>query len=449
MSVVLTKFSSSHLRHHLFNYLLQHHVRSLSHLPTQTPPKPSQASNHTSLISLAHLLQSYAFPQSQLHDFLKKNTFLSTFDVADVEKSLGILLSFNLPQKSILSIISDCPSVLDLGFLKNWEMGFQGLGFSRVSPLLVHSVLQHCRRFHFGPNEVNCSLLMLRNLGFSDESVTRVFEEFPCVIAMRSRDIARKLGFLRELGIGFEEIDQICCCFPRVLGIGDGLKQLFNEFKDLGFSNNEIRREIVENPRILSMEAGELPRFLQLLRNLKCRLSIKERIQNMGEFRGGFEAKLRVDCLCRHGMIRRDALNVLKREPRLILYALKDIEKKIEFLVHKMGFNIGCIVEVPEYLGVSFEKQIVPRFGVIDWLRSNGGLGSEVGLRDLIKLSRLKFYNLYVKPYPECEKMFGRFAESSRRRDRHVGLWKMFKPKSYPQTKEDLENMKVFMETAV
>ncbi|KAK9153978.1 hypothetical protein Sjap_001458 [Stephania japonica] len=448
MSSLLTKFTSPH-RHHLFNYLLQHHVRSLSHLPSQTPPKPSQAPNHRSLTPLAYLFQNHAFPQSQLHEFLRKNRFLWSFDVADVERSLGILSSFNLPQKSILSIISDCPSVLELGFLRNWESGFQGLGFSRVSPMLVHSVLLHCRRFNVGPNEVNCSLSMLRNLGFSDESVTRVFEEFPCVITMRSCDIDRKLGFLRGLGIGLEEIDRICCCFPRVLGIGDGLKELFNEFKDLGFSNNEIRREIVENPRILSMEVGELLRFLQLLRNLKCRLSIKERILSMGEFRAGFEAKLRVDCLCRYGLIRRDALNVLKREPRLVLYALKDIEKKIEFLVHKMGFRIGCIVEVPEYLGVSFEKQIVPRFGVIDHLRSNGGLGSEVGLRDLIKLSRLRFYNLYVKPYPECEKMFPKFVESSRLRDRPVGLWKMFKPKSYPQTKEDLQNMKLFMEYAV
>ncbi|KZV37135.1 hypothetical protein F511_15055 [Dorcoceras hygrometricum] len=64
-----------------------------------------------------------------------------------------------------------------------------------------------------------------------------------------------------------------------------------------------------------------------------------------------------------------------------------------------MSFDIQCLVEVPEYLGLNLDKQIVPRFKVIDHLRSNGGLGDEV--------SRLKFYNLYVRPYPELEKVYG------------------------------------------
>ncbi|KAL2464558.1 Transcription termination factor [Forsythia ovata] len=41
--------------------------------------------------------------------------------------------------------------------------------------------------------------------------------------------------------------------------------------------------------------------------------------------------------------------------------------------------------------------------------RSIGGLVDEFGLRDLLKLSRLRFFNLYVKPYPECVKIYGRF----------------------------------------
>ncbi|KAF8399615.1 hypothetical protein HHK36_015484 [Tetracentron sinense] len=87
----------------------------------------------------------------------------------------------------------------------------------------------------------------------------------------------------------------------------------------------------------------------------------------------------------RHGLIRREAFKMLEREPRSIIYELVDIEKKIEFLVHKMGFSIGCLIEVPEYLGVNFEKQIIPRYSVIEYLRSKGGLGSEVGLKGLIK----------------------------------------------------------------
>ena len=118
-----------------------------------------------------------------------------------------------------------------------------------------------------------------------------------------------------------------------------------------------------------------------------------------------------------------------------------------------MKFDVLCLVDVPEYLGVNFEKQIVPRSNVIAYLRSKVGLGRRlgwVGLKPFINLSRLRFYNLYVKPYPECEKMFGRFAGDIEDENQHpVGMWKLFKPKKCPESKEDLKNMKSFMELVV
>ncbi|KAF8399616.1 hypothetical protein HHK36_015485 [Tetracentron sinense] len=145
------------------------------------------------------------------------------------------------------------------------------------------------------------------------------------------------------------------------------------------------------------MEAGELSRCLEMLRALKCRIAIKEKILSKGHFRAEFEVKLRVDCFYRHELIRREAFKVLEREPRSIIYQLVDIEKKIEFLVHKMGFSIGCLIEVPEYLGINFEKQIIPRYNGIEYLRSKGGLSSEVGLKGLIKPSRLREYMKWRK----------------------------------------------------
>ena len=153
--------------------------------------------------------------------------------------------------------------------------------------------------------------------------------------------------------------------------------------------------------------------------------------------------KLRIDCLCKYGLIRREAFSIIGREPRVILYDVKEIEKKIDFLLNEMKFDVQWLLDVPEYLGISFEKQIVPRHNVIEYLRSIGGLGDEVGLKSLIKLTRLKFHNLYVKPYAECEKIYGRFPEQVNQKNQHpVGMWKLFKPQKYPQSKEDAKNIR-------
>ena len=47
-----------------------------------------------------------------------------------------------------------------------------------------------------------------------------------------------------------------------------------------------------------------------------------------------------------------------------------------------------CVVDMPKLLGVSFEKQIVPRYSVVECFRGKGAIGFEVGLKDLVMPSR-------------------------------------------------------------
>ncbi|PNY04467.1 transcription termination factor family protein [Trifolium pratense] len=415
----------------------------------------STISNHTTShyrkqISLANLFQTYGFPSSTLHNFLSKNHFLFNSDPSQLRKSLTTLFSFQIPQKTLISLVHDCPSVLEPQFLHNWELGFPQLK-SKVcnpSPLMIANLLRCSRRFQLNPVEISEKVVVFRGLGFSDDVLVRVLEEFPSAVVMSESEIVGVIDFLVEFGVSRDEIDRVVRLYPRVLGFGveNRLKPLIHELRDLGFLRREVRAEVVRDPRILGMEIGEFSRCLKLLQSLKCREAIKERIFGEGLVRACFEVKLRVNCLCSHGLIRRDALKVLWKEPRLMTYDLEDIEKKIEFLVHRMQYGIDCLHEVPEYLGVNFEKQIVPRYNVIEYLNGKGAIGFEVGLKDLIKPTRLRFYNLYVKPYPECEKIYGRFSGKVEIKRKHpAGLWKLFKPQKFTQTDEDVKNMKTFM----
>ena len=72
-----------------------------------------------------------------------------------------------------------------------------------------------------------------------------------------------------------------------------------------------------------------------------------------------------------------------------------------------MEFPVRNLIEVPNYLGVNFHKQILPRYRVIAYLRYKGGLGVEVTLKTMMRLTRNQFYNKYVWPYPDCENIFG------------------------------------------
>lgn len=395
------------------------------------------ASHHS---NLAPLFQRYGFSPSQLPDFLRKNEFLLDSSPSEVEKSFKILLSLKPSQDFLVSTVSSCPRVLELEFLKKWQKGVLKLRICNITSKAVKNVLEFARKLGLSPDEVLQCILYLKDLGFSEGAIIRILEEEPTIMVSKRYELVEKLEFLMGIGVQRKEIDRIICLFPGILtyGVENRLKPLFAEFEDLGFSSSEVKREVLRDPVVLELESGELTQCMEMLRSLKCRMVIKERIFRRGEFRAGYEVKLRISCLRRHGLMYIDAFAVLWKEPRVILFEIREIEKKIEFLVQKTRFDLQCLVEVPEYLGLNLDKQIVPRFKVIDYLRSNGGLGYEVPLRNLVKLSRLKFYNMYVKPYPELEKVYGRFSGEVQVQSRHpVGMWKLFRPQQYLESKED------------
>ncbi|KAF8398161.1 hypothetical protein HHK36_017087 [Tetracentron sinense] len=82
--------------------------------------------------------------------------------------------------------------------------------------------------------DLHQSLRFLKDVGVSDVTVTRILEEFPEGIMMKRHDLGCMIEFLK--------------------GIGRSQK------------------------RGLSMEAAELSRCLEMLRALKCRIAIKEKI---------------------------------------------------------------------------------------------------------------------------------------------------------------------------
>nr|GMD37522.1 transcription termination factor MTERF15, mitochondrial [Ipomoea batatas] len=443
----ISKFSNSiHLRH----FSAKPRAAKLNS-QIQYPLDFKQKSLQRNLIPISSLLKRYGFPLSELHHFLAKNPSLLNSDPSKIGKSLQILFSLGRSQQFLTSLLATCPRVLDYEYMKKWEKVMSGIQDFNLFVSAIKNVLQVCLKFELDPDDALACLKCLRGLGFSEGTVIRVLEEFPQVVMTSPDRIQGKVEFLMS-GIGIErtEVDCAVGSYPGVLafGIENRLKPLLNEFKSLGFGLDIVRREVTRDPRILGLEVGELSHCLKLLRSLKCRVLVKEEIFRDGAFRAGYRVKLRVDCLHKHGLTYRDAYGVLWKEPRAILYEIGEIERKIQFLGQTMRFDIESLVDVPEYLGVNFEKQVVPRFKVIEYLRSKGGLGDEVGLRALIKPSRLKFYNLYVKPYPECESMYGRLAGDVKVKVGHpTGMWKLFKPPQYQQSKEDIMNIKSYMES--
>ncbi|OEL27122.1 Transcription termination factor MTERF15, mitochondrial [Dichanthelium oligosanthes] len=227
------------------------------------------------------------------------------------------------------------------------------------------------------------------------------------------------------------------------------LGRLLQELAGLRLPGGEIKAALASDlDGLLSMDPGEPSRLLEFLAELRGRKAVKDQILAHGTLRAAVAARRRVELLHARGLTRHDALRVLAAEPRALLYSLEDVERKVEFLVSTMGFEVRWLVQYPEFLGVNLDKWIIPRHNVVEHLKSVGGLGDPVEMKHYVRLSRRRFYNMFVKPYPECEKIFGglvREREEMVRQGHPTGLWKLFKPVKHERTQEDLENMKLLV----
>ncbi|PUZ67164.1 hypothetical protein GQ55_3G411000 [Panicum hallii var. hallii] len=227
------------------------------------------------------------------------------------------------------------------------------------------------------------------------------------------------------------------------------LGRLLQELAGLRLPGAEIKAALASDPEgLLSMDPGEPSRLLELLRDLRCRKAVKEQVLARGALRAAAVARRRVELLHARGLTRHDALRVLAAEPRAMLYSPEDVERKVEFLVDTMGFEVGWLVQYPEFLGVNLDKWIIPRHNVVEHLKSVGGLGDPVEMKHYVRLSRRRFYNMFVKPYPECERIFGglvREREEMVRQQHPTGLWKLFTPAKYERTQEEVTNMKLLV----
>lgn len=187
---------------------------------------------------------------------------------------MKVLLSFGLTQKSLLSIIFNCPRALQSGFVEEWRLALSELGYSTVSSSLISKILEHAGRFRIEPKDFRLNgQIMKRGLGFSDETVITVFEELPAAFMKDPIDVGRRVEFLINFGIKKEEIDRICRKFPMFLafGVEGRLRPLFQEFRDLGFLRNEVRSVLLDNPKLLlGWKSARFSEYLQLFRRLKC-----------------------------------------------------------------------------------------------------------------------------------------------------------------------------------
>lgn len=123
---------------------------------------------------------------------------------------------------------------------------------------------------------------------------------------------------------------------------------------------------------------------------------------------GKFEERMEV--FKGFGWSKVEILSAFKKAPKFNLFAVENIQKKMEFLVGRAGCKPSYIASHPMLLSFNLEKRLKPRHCVIEILKVNNLAGREWDLYNIMCYTDKTFVEKIILPYeqqvPEIDKIY-------------------------------------------
>ena len=187
------------------------------------------------------------------------------------------------------------------------------------------------------------------------------------------KSVAPKIALLRDHGLSDETIRQILVIGSRVFALSiPSLELLLKRVQELGFQHGS------------SMFAYGL----SILSNF-----------------GVDTFKVKVGVFKSYGWSEREFAVAFNKYPFFLGLSKENIQKKMEFLVGRVGCLQSYIVSHPILLGLSLEKRLMPRYHVISCLKMNKSISREWDLCTIMRHSDNIFLEKFILRYKELEPM--------------------------------------------
>ncbi|KAL5741819.1 hypothetical protein ACOSP7_028551 [Xanthoceras sorbifolium] len=303
----------------------------------------------------------------------------------------------------------------------NWSKMFNLLslysqiGFSENQLGIV--IRQHPRLLLEDSGDRALTLIgLLLKFGCTMNEICSMFVQFPQIqVAKFVLNLRQCVQFLHEIEMGMQEIGNIVCSHPILLG-SCALKKTNSLLVLLNAGKKRLCKCIKENPqeikkwvrgtrvvRFPSSGVKERSKMLKLkfLLDLGFVQNSKQMEKALKFIRAsGGKLQERFDCFVNAGLDRKDVCEMIRLYPQILNQTKSVIETKIDFLVNNLGYPLSTLVIYPSYIYFTAQR-IKLRLSMYSWLIDQGAAESMLALSTLISCSHKVFIQRYVNRHPE------------------------------------------------
>jgi len=159
----------------------------------------------------------------------------------------------------------------------------------------------------------------------------------------------------------------------------DKLKSAISLLQKSGFKGQELSELVAREPLFLSASEEKVLESFKQAEYIGCQKGSKlfARVMKIILLIGKEKLERRLQHLSCLGFSEKQVLELL-RWPLILGYSEENVKRHVDFLVKSVGLPLDCFVKYPALFGYSLEKRIIPRYRVMEALKSTQVLETEL-----------------------------------------------------------------------
>jgi len=279
-----------------------------------------------------------------------------------------------LTNEDIAKAFRHCDSYLHAKSTQNLEEVLELLnGCGLTTPAQIRKVVVCNPHFFFRNSERNVkSKLSLLRTFMKEEHITKLVCHNARIINLTENKLRSKISLLQKLGVEGQALSEILACHPRLLTISEEkVMESFKQAEDLGFKKGS-KMFIIAMCSVMGFGKEKLNRKLQYLSSL--------------------------------GFSEQQLSDILRRKPSTLGLSEEKLKSNVDYVVKILGLPLADLVKYPHLFGHSLETRIIPRYRVMEALKSmqvQGLKKKKTSFPQIANLTEKRFLEKFVNSNAE------------------------------------------------
>jgi len=243
-------------------------------------------------------------------------------------------------------------------------------GFGLTTPAHIRKVVVRNPKFFIWKSETKLkTMLYFLRTFMKEDDVCKLIYNYPTIFSMREHRVKFAISLLQKMGVEGEFLSFLLAWQPRLFSASEEkVMESFKQAEDLGVKKGS-------KPFAAAMRA-----FLGVGRE-----TIDRRLQ----------------CLRSLGFLEKQILEISSKTPLILGCSEENLKHHVDFVVNSLGLPLADLVKDATLFTYSVEKRMIPRYRVLEALKSMKMPRTKMSLPNVFQLSEKRFLEKHVNSNPE------------------------------------------------